>query len=73
MSEPACYFTADGRFTAAGHWSTDDAAYSTFKLFLCHISSVFEGVRMPWNTAYDNVRVVQYNAAWTGFTGEQCV
>lgn len=31
-------------------------AYSTFKMYLCHISSIFEGVRMPWNTAYNNVR-----------------
>jgi hypothetical protein len=47
---------ATASLPAAGHWSTDDMAYSTFKMYLCHISSIFEGVRMPWNTAYNNVR-----------------
>lgn len=31
-------------------------AYSTYKLFLCHISSVFDGVVMRWNPDYDKAR-----------------
>lgn len=41
----------------AGQWSADESmCYSTYKLFLCHISSVFQGVRMRWNADYDKVR-----------------
>lgn len=31
--------------------------YSTYKVFLCHISSVFDGVLMHWNPDYDKVRL----------------
>jgi hypothetical protein len=42
----------------AGQWSAvESMCYSTYKLFLCHISSVFDGVRMRWNVEYDKVGV----------------
>jgi len=28
--------------------------YSTYKLYLLHIGSIFEGVRHPWNRQYPN-------------------
>jgi hypothetical protein len=41
---------------AAGHWWSDaDMSYMTYKLFLTNISSIFDGVKMPWNKNYDKV------------------
>lgn len=36
-----------------GHWTDERTlAFSTYKLFLCHVPELFEGVACPWNRAH---------------------
>lgn len=36
-----------------GHWTDERAlAFSTYKLFLCHVPEIFEGVACPWNRSH---------------------
>lgn len=38
-------------------WNDDSSmAFSTYKLFLCHIGEHFGGVACPWNRSYPNAQ-----------------